>query len=160
MSRSVYSAPRNAAPSTSGTPLLHTPVRITRQERPPCARASWLPLEIVVVFAAFAPHPHRRPRIARSCRDLSIQPLETLRLRFWAPQSTDLPPWRVSPTRTLYFLKKGCVVCSLCLLVFSLCLAVCRVFTGFRIFRVLKVLNTTKRIFLKMGGIYLIVLLF
>ena len=36
------------------------------------------------------------------------------------------------------------VVCSLCLVVCSLCLAVCRVLTGFRTFRVLKVLNTTK----------------
>ena len=145
MSRSVYSAPRTAAPSTSGTPLLHTPARVTRQERPPCAhgtvqfceikislclldfegcgsldlseiyqfspskrcafdfrhptfaypRARHTPgapalrtwnlglLDILCFFAVFAPL--RRMRIARSRRDLSIQPLETLRLRLPAP---------------------------------------------------------------------------
>ncbi len=40
----------------------------------------------------------RRLRIARSCRDLSIQPLETLRLRFSAPHFCI--PLRASQTRS------------------------------------------------------------
>ena len=52
-------------------------------------------------FALFVPL--RRLRIGTPCRYLSIPFLETPCLRLSAPQSTILPPWRVSLTRTLYF---------------------------------------------------------